>query len=134
MRAGSHMPSGVLMVTSVSDTGIVAADAGPVAATTPAATDMPMKSRRDRSLAASACLARSFLSSSIIGSLLFEWLGLEFPNFDPGFAKTISLLVSSVNGSHRRGYCQRPPVLKRRVRKAMKVKYLDEEQPHFSDA
>src|SRR5260370_37876087 len=134
MKPASHVPSGVLIVTSVSDPGTAAADAGPVAAPTPAATDMAMNSRRDRSLAASACLARSFLSSSIIGSLLFEWLGLEFPNFDAGFAKTISLLASCVNGSHRRGYCQRPPVLKRRVRKAMKVKYLDEEQPHFSDA
>src|SRR5260370_40209881 len=116
MKAASHVPSGVLIVTSVSDTGIAAADAGPVAATTPAATDMAMKSRRDRSVTASACLARSFLSSSIIGSLLFEWLGLEFSNFDAGFAKTISLLASCVNGSHRRASSQDPPVLKRRAR------------------
>src|SRR5260370_1767505 len=106
MKAASHVPSGVLIVTSVSDTGIAAADAGPVAATTPAATDMAMKSRRDRSLAASACFSKSFLSSSIIGSLLFEWLGLEFPKFEAGLAKTISLLASCCNGLHRRGYFQ----------------------------
>jgi len=42
------MPSGILIVTSVSTTSISAADAELVAATTPAATDMAMKSRREQ--------------------------------------------------------------------------------------
>src|SRR2546427_12178088 len=77
MNAASYTPSGVLIVTSVSVTGIAAADAGPEAATMPAATDMAMKSRRERSLAASSRSSESCFSF-VIGSLLFSgWFNLE---------------------------------------------------------
>src|SRR5947209_10968379 len=80
MKAASHMPSVVLIVTSVSVTGIAAADAGPEAATMPAATDMAMKSRRERSLAASSRSSESCFSF-VIGSLLFSrWFNLECPH------------------------------------------------------
>src|SRR6266705_1903845 len=79
MNAASHSPSGVLIVTSVSVTGI-AAEAGPAAATMPAATDMAMKSRRERSLAASSRSSESCFSF-VIGSLLFSrWFNLECPH------------------------------------------------------
>jgi hypothetical protein len=50
MNAASQVPSEVLMFTSVSTTDIAAADAELAAAATLAATDIAMKSRRERSL------------------------------------------------------------------------------------
>src|SRR5437016_2743683 len=78
MNAASHMPSGVLIVTSVSVTGIVAADADPLAATMPAATDMAMKSRRERSLVASSLVSESCFSSIMARSLACKGFGPEF--------------------------------------------------------
>src|SRR5437016_10873017 len=78
MNAASHMPSGVLIATSVSVTGIAAADADPLAATMPAATDMAMKSRRERSLVASSLVSKSCFSSIMARSLLVSDV---LPNF-----------------------------------------------------
>src|ERR1700681_2289675 len=70
MNTASQVPSGVFTSTLVSTTGNSAADAGPVAAAMPAASDKATKSRRDRSLGASSSLSLSFLSS-VIARLLF---------------------------------------------------------------
>jgi hypothetical protein len=59
MNAASHVPSGILMVTSVSTTGVAAANAGGVATSTPAATDRAMKSRRAGSATDSGALSDS---------------------------------------------------------------------------
>src|ERR1700683_126499 len=69
MNAASHTPSGVLISTSVSVT-VMAADAElAVEAARPAATDMAMKSRRERSLEDSSGFL-DLLGSSMIGSLI----------------------------------------------------------------
>src|SRR5512139_3410324 len=49
MNAASQVPSGVFTLTSASTTASVAASDGPVAATSPAATERAMNSRRDTS-------------------------------------------------------------------------------------
>src|SRR5438067_9377893 len=91
------MPSGVLIVTSVSETGM-AAEAEPVAATMPAATDMAMKPRRETSLFVSFCFSETCLSSSIIGSLLFV----------NGYSGTLEILMPDSQNHKLTGLlCQR---------------------------
>ena len=77
-NAASHVPSGVLIVTSVSTTGGAAPNAEPAAAARPAVTDNAMKSRRERSVPASSGFFESRLSS-MAASPLDKSAELEFP-------------------------------------------------------
>ena len=53
MNIASQVPSGVLICTAVSTTGMSAPEAEPAAIANPAATDSVTNSRRDKSLPAS---------------------------------------------------------------------------------
>ena len=72
MNAASQVPSGVFTVTSLSTTASVAAKDWPVAATSPAATERAMKSRRD------TFAARAF-SGSWLSVVIFLAFGLQLP-------------------------------------------------------
>src|SRR5579864_4475387 len=61
MNAASHVPSGVLMVTSVS-TRDTAPGAGTAAAARPAATDKATKSRLDKPVNSSSCFSSVIVS------------------------------------------------------------------------
>src|SRR4051794_39249732 len=65
MNAASQVPSGVLTLTSVSTTGRAAPNAGPAAATIPAATDPVTKRRREISVTASISSAAFFSSADM---------------------------------------------------------------------
>src|ERR1700730_1308463 len=89
MKAASQVPSGVLIMTSVSTTGNAAADAELVAAIRPAATDTTMKSRREISVSTSFDFSEP-RSSAVIASLLFrKWLSPGFPISNLSFRETI---------------------------------------------
>src|SRR5678809_123710 len=70
MNAASQLPSGVFTVTSVSTTASVAANDWPVAATSPAATERAMKSRRE------TFAARAF-SGSWLSVVILRASGLQ---------------------------------------------------------
>src|ERR1700693_5146536 len=78
MNAASHVPSGVLIVTSVSTTGCAAANVEPAAAASPPATDNAMKSRRERSGTALCSFSESCLSSIVASLLLVSRLVQNF--------------------------------------------------------
>src|SRR5947207_10520002 len=69
MNAASHVPSGILIVTSVSTTCCAAASVEPAAAARPAATDNARKSRRERSAPSLCSFSESCLSSIVASSL-----------------------------------------------------------------
>src|ERR1700676_2379355 len=74
MKAASHMPSGVLTVTSVSVSGRAAAApaaGAPATAAKPAAKDKAPNSRRDT--AVSLVVSLGFISSFIVTSVWPKW-------------------------------------------------------------
>src|SRR6202163_79988 len=95
MNAASHVPSGVLIVTSVSTTGC-AGNAEPAAAARPAATDNAMKSRREGSATALCSFSESCLSS-IVASLLLVSRLARTTHFNSIFAQNHMSTAYSVS-------------------------------------
>src|ERR1043165_1162757 len=95
MNAASAMPSGILMLTMVSMTGM-AADAVPAAVAMPAATDMAMKLRRESSLEDSATFSGKLSEMlSLIRSLIGERLLFQA---DDGFGLPGGENIMPANG------------------------------------